>query len=298
MAEDIENTDKEETENENQDSVDSEAQEFRETVDENTNETVEKTEEEVSEENEKNPEENKEEHVEEKQEESDEVKEPEKKPEKKEEKKPDEAPKSKKPMKTLAVIGIIVVLVIIAIIFYALLYNPSKSNTFEYSGFRFEKITFGGIYIYETNVTFLRDGKPVYYNVRLRNDPRKLGEILVNYTDIPEQVYFTFPEKTLNCSSDSLIASFQVGQYLGNLGFSVTPAVTENFTGNTIPVIDCSNATSYKGVVILKPYSEQNRIYQDSKGCVVLEAQECSVIEISERFILSLFEKISELQGI
>jgi len=215
------------------------------------------------------------------------------KPENKPEDKIKEKPKdSKARKKTLAVIGIILVVIIIAVILFTVFFNPSKANNFSYNGFKFEKIQFGGIYLYETNITFLKSGKPFELNLRLRNDPRVLSKIPVNYTSFPKTLYFAFPEKTLNCSSDSLIAAFQVGQYLGNLGFSVVPAVTENFTGNTLPVINCSKATRSKGVVILKPFSEQNRIYQESNGCVILEAKNCSVIETSERFILSILEKV------
>ncbi len=221
------------------------------------------------------------------------------KEEKSEDKKPDDKPvdqiKDKKShKKTWAIIGIVVIAVILIVILFALIYNPDKTNKFKYDGFSFEKIQFGGIYLYETNLTILENGRPFNLNVRLRNDPRVLDKIPVNYSGLPSLVYFAFPEKTLNCSSDSLIAAFQVGQYLGNLKFNVIPAVTENFTGNTLPVVDCSKASKSKGVVILKPFSEQDRISQGDNGCVILEAKNCSVIEVSERFVLSLLGKIRD----
>lgn len=238
---------------------------------------------------------------EEKEEQTEEIKNPEEpgKPDKKPEKNEktddgkEDKPKAKKSgKKTLAIIGIILVALAIAIIIYALVYNPARANKFTYKQLQFEKIQFGGIYVYETNLTLIKSGFPTLLNVRLRNDPRQLGKIPVNYSSLKEKVYFTFPQETLNCSSDSLIAAFQVGQYLGNMGFSVTPAVTSNFSGNTLPVVDCSNSSKTKTVIYLKPFGNETRIYQESNGCIVLEARNCDVVQVSESFILSILEKV------
>lgn len=213
--------------------------------------------------------------------------EPDKKPEK-------SGPEKKSRKKTLAIIGIILVVLIIAIVLYALLYNPEKTSKFNYHDFNFEIIPFGGISIYESNMSLISNGKSSFFNLRLRNDPRELDDIPMYYYNLPEEVYFSFTPETLNCSSDSLIAAFQLGQYLGKLGFSVTPSVTKNFSGNTLPLADCSNATNYTGVVILQPFSEEAGIYSGGDKCVLIKAENCSVIGVSERFIFSLVERYKE----
>jgi hypothetical protein len=88
-----------------------------------------------------------------------------------------------------------------------------------------------------------------------------------------------------------LIATFQVGQFLNALGISIEPAVTDDFSGNNLSVVNCSNALSF-GAIILKPFSNQTRVYVDEKNphCVILEAENCSVVEVSERYIFALMQ--------
>lgn len=194
------------------------------------------------------------------------------------------------------VFGIIAIAVFIIIILIALP-DPAKYNSFDYHGFKFEKVLFGNSLIYESNMTLYKNNRLLYYNLRLRNDPRALDKISANFTNVPSKVYLSFTPETLNCSDNALISVFQIGQYLTKLGINVTLATTEdsslnnsNISGNDgeIPVKNCSS----KGfVLMLMPYSDESRIYQENKNCIVLEAKNCSTVEVSERFIMSLLEK-------
>jgi hypothetical protein len=207
--------------------------------------------------------------------------------------------------KLFALIGIIVVLLFLIIVLVAIP-NPEEYEKFQYHGFNFERTTLGTTFIYETSFDILRDDKLVAYSLKLRKDPRTLEKIPANFSYFSKEVYVSFTPESTNCNGTILISAFELGQYLGNLGVNVEAAVTENYSSNVsidmnnslnstnaaLPIMNCTNTKSF--VIMVKPFSNQTRVYQENKHCIVLEAQDCKVIEVSEKFILELLEKYRE----
>jgi hypothetical protein len=189
------------------------------------------------------------------------------------------------------IVGLIILFVVaIAIVVLSMIFYGKTS--FDYHGMIFEKVLFGQIYVYQTNMTIAKTN-PAQFTLTLRNDPRKLDSIPINFSVMHGQGYFSVTPDTLKCGGDALIAAFQVGQFVKILGGSIEATVTENFSSNTLPVKTCNDASNTVTVLELRPFSEQSRIYVDANNsnCIILEAKNCSVAEVSERFVLGLIEK-------
>jgi hypothetical protein len=190
--------------------------------------------------------------------------------------------------------AVIIILLIAGIIAWILI--SENAPKFTLNGYTFEKIPFGNISVYETNITIIQRNQPFVYSFRFRTDPRKLEKIpadISNFT-MSKNGYFTFTPETLDCSGDALVGTFQVGQFLKAFGRNYTAAVTQNFSNNTLPDIKtCNDAKKTSSVIFLKPFSTQTKIHLDENNpnCVILEAKDCQVIEISERLILTILEK-------
>ncbi len=217
-------------------------------------------------------------------------------------KKEDKTAKNIRWGRVLAILGIILVLIFLIIVLVAIP-DPEKYNKFKYHDFNFERTTFGTAFIYETTFDIVKENRVVGYNLKLRKDPRTLENIPINFSHFSKDIYFSFTPESTNCTGDILIAAFEIGQYLGNLGATVDAAVTENYsidttnemindtnvTNETLPIKNCSSTDSF--VILLRPYSNETRVYQENEHCIVLEAKDCEVVEVSEKFILALLEK-------
>jgi hypothetical protein len=191
--------------------------------------------------------------------------------------------------KIMIVVGAVLIVLVVILFFVGQQHHESE---FEYKNLSFERVPFGNGYVYTIQLVITRNGSPFDYTFKFTKDPRTFGDIPANISALSKKAYFSFPKNATNCTGDILIAAFQLGQFLSALNINVTPAVTENFSNNSLPVKNCSNALS-NSVIILKPFSNQNRIYQDeeNKNCVILETKDCKVTEISERYILAILEK-------
>lgn len=189
------------------------------------------------------------------------------------------------------IVGVII-LIIVAILAVVLSMIFFGKTTFDYHGMTFEKVAFGGIFVYQTNIS-IANPTPVPFTIVLRNDPRKLDAIPANFSVFHGKGFFSFTPETLECTGDALIAAFQVGQFVKALGGTINATVTENFSNNTLPVKTCDDANKNVSILVLKPFSEQTRIYTDenNSNCIILEAKNCSVVEVSERFVLALIDK-------
>lgn len=204
-----------------------------------------------------------------------------------EELKKKDASKNKKNIAIAIVATFLIIVIILAVI---LLINP-KPEEFTYNGFNFKEIDFGGLNLYQTNMTVIRNNKPYAFNLTFRNDPRTLDYIPVNFSGMTKGVYLSFSPNTTDCRGNASMATFEVGQFLSIIGVKAEAAVTENSSNNTLPVRNCSNSLA-NTVIILKPFSNETRVYQGKgKNCIVLESKECYLVDVSERFILALLEK-------
>ncbi|MCX6741840.1 MAG: hypothetical protein NTX24_01530 [Candidatus Pacearchaeota archaeon] len=192
------------------------------------------------------------------------------------------------------IVGIIIlaVVILLIVILSMIFFGKTTFETFDYHGMTFEKALFGQIFVYQTNITIAKPN-PFTYTLVLRNDPRKLDNIPVNISALHAKGYFSVNSDTLKCGGDTLIAAFQIAQFVKVLGGDIEATAVENFSNNTLPIKTCNDANQTVSVLLLRPFSEQSRIYVDenNSNCMILEAQNCSVAEVSERFILGLLEK-------
>jgi len=173
-----------------------------------------------------------------------------------------------------------------------------KQENFDYHGLQFFKTKVGDITFYATDINLSRAGTEREYQFYFRTDPRDLDKINFNIiSSIKPETYVSFYKSAIDCQNISLVA-WNIGDFLGKIGSKVTGAMAEpeiqnqsvgNSTLDSKEVINCSsnvNAT----IIVVRANAEKTRVYQDSKNknCFVLEAQNCDLIKVADRFILGM----------
>lgn len=185
------------------------------------------------------------------------------------------------------------ILILVMILSYFLVQDSKK---FRYAGLEFEKIKFDQLNLFYAKIAQKNQfGETVsYYNLYLRNDPRKL-EININGTiNLKRNLIFSIDENTMGCEDDG-IAGATIGTFFKAAGIQSIIASTNesvakerNITFATCD--DSSNAT----VVIIKK-ADKTEIVQEHENCYSINFQDCDIMKAVERFIVA---SIANSQGI
>jgi len=191
---------------------------------------------------------------------------------------------------------LIIIFIILAIILASFfLFKGSNKDHFVYNNLEFYKINDSNLTWYTTNVTVNVKNRSADYLFYFRIDPRKTGKIsFKDELNIFNKSYVSFSSESLSCEAANLVG-WNLGDFLGRMGSKVSAGRTEkNDSNDTVKIINCStdlNATT----IILKANNSKSRIYLDKNNpnCIILEAKDCEIIEISERFIIKM---LSDLQ--
>lgn len=186
-------------------------------------------------------------------------------------------------------IGIfIVVLVVVVLLFNSLTH-------FKYRGLEFNVEKFGDIIVYRTSVpVYSQTGVNVMtgeavkehtadYNFYLRNDPRKLDEVPYYGEIVLYKEVVINGTNELNCDGKGIIAIKNLANLYELIGANVIKD----------PNATCDNQGMYMFLDI-RP-GETTKIEQVRRGCYNLYANNCEILEVTERFMIETFVKIDEM---
>ena len=230
----------------------------------------------------------------------------------------EESKKMEKRVKnTLIIILIILVALIFSFVFKDQITDTVKEivgTRFTYNNFKFEKFYFGEIPMYKTEIFIPRGDQIIKYDLVLRNDPRELEEkinLLLTNKKIRLKSFFSLAPETDDCET-TILAAWNIGQFLGALGINNAGATTDiNTLKNSSYENDSSRVKTCKdtddATVIILTKSKTNNTnssssfisheYQgiESEDCFVLNYNNCNnTIAVSERFMLMIITELNK----
>ena len=195
----------------------------------------------------------------------------------------DELEKQNKTLKNIFIgLGVfVVVIVVVALLISSVRY-------FDYEGLRFNVVKEGEIVFY--NAVFpIYDGVTgkniVDYNVYMRNDPRKLEDVVFDGEVVLRKNTVLNSTADFNCDGDGMIA-------VGNL-----VQVFERFGTNVVkdPNVGC-DAQGGGHVFIQIREGDETSIEQFAPTCYNFYVSDCEILEVTEKFIVDLLVKANNNQ--
>ncbi|MFH1823114.1 MAG: hypothetical protein ABH817_00130 [archaeon] len=221
-------------------------------------------------------------------------------PKKEEHKKKNDVDKS---IKVFAIIiGILFILIILFFIFrpqLAVFVGRLQGEVFEYGNFEFRHEKIGKVDQYSTILELVGPGMQTYqYNFDLNNDPRELGEIPARLEHRLMTISFiSFDKKSLECNNSMLVA-WKLGEFMGVVtGNPATAAVADQETldfaeqegyEGTYTIKNCDDAIN-QNVILIRAGAETTQVYEEG-SCIIIEAEDCRIVESSERFMLAVLD--------
>jgi hypothetical protein len=195
---------------------------------------------------------------------------------------------------------------LILIIILAPMISNQIFNKFHYNNLEFQKTKVGTINFYSTKIPLTRtvpitgafikkDDISGSFDLNLRNDPRKLEYIPVNIPNNTisfrgKTVYITMNTYDKPCEQN-VISAVTLTNFLISFGNKkVEGAVTDlNYsTEYKIPYITCENSDS--NTVIYFKEDTKTSIEKISPTCYELSYNNCEMLQVSEKFILTILE--------
>lgn len=182
-----------------------------------------------------------------------------------------------------------VMIILIASIFLAQ-WIVQQNKKFEYGGIKFYAESEGEILYYKSLLGYVTaEGNNIPFILKLRNDPRELGEIPIagNITLRKEAILSLSPE-IADCSN-TYITIVDFSRTLKAFGINASAATTDkNYAKEHETVLaDCKDAKK-KTVIVMKEGNE-TKISRDG-DCYTIEIKDCQVQESFERFLVGLIE--------
>ncbi|MEM2932939.1 MAG: hypothetical protein QW622_01880 [Candidatus Pacearchaeota archaeon] len=220
--------------------------------------------------------------------------------------------KEKKNYKHLSLIIVLVVLLLLLLIVAIFILKPRTNviEKFSYNNLNFLVEDFGKtnegkrVLFYHTEVFF-----PKYnltYRLYLRYDPRenKVPVDLEELKVIKSPTYISIDKNFdgKNCS-EVLVASYKLGEFLTALQVKGEVAVwypnwTEPTYNSYLVIPDYAWANQHNVTVIVLKYNETNesssRVYNNN-DTVIIESNNCNILEAEEKFTLFVIEKLIKL---
>ena len=195
------------------------------------------------------------------------------------------------------IIFALVLVVIGAIILFSLMSYISNVNKFTYKGINFEKTQQGTIVLYTAKIPVRDDStnKVSYIGIDFRNDPRKLEDISVNiqaYLFKTSNVTYISYQNTNKTYEDGTLAGANLGRFLSTIGLNAKAAMSDkSFKNNTsLPYVTCN--TNPNNTVITLYEGNKDLIAQTGENCYVLIYTDTDILRVTEKFELSILEKI------
>jgi hypothetical protein len=189
----------------------------------------------------------------------------------------------------LLVLGIIILIVIAA-------YFVSQEGVkFRYMGLTFEKMKVDKLTLYHDKIAINDESGNLlyYYNLYLRNDPRKLDSIkMPSDVYLSKDVALTVDENIVSggegCGEVSL-AGATISMFLNSLGKNLTFAYTsqERAEKENIEHITCENNPTNRTVLLISRGTD-TEITREGENCYAIKFKDCEVMKGIERFIIGV----------
>jgi hypothetical protein len=174
------------------------------------------------------------------------------------------------------------VLIVLGIIFLALIAFLIASRIYsnpKYEGAPFSVVREGGRLFYNFKFPMQNDKEEItaYYNLYLRNDPRKIGNI------IPFEGDFLLKEKTFVNLNEEFICEGR-----GSIAIANLVDLIELFGSKAFVIKDpdavCSQEGEFSFINIYE--GDRNKVVQIGPSCYELYVNNCEILEVTERFML------------
>lgn len=195
-----------------------------------------------------------------------------------------------------------IIISIVFVVFIGIYFYIQSLKTFEFAGVKFDKIKEGQLMIYHARFPVFYNANNVFYNLYLRNDPRKNNASIdenMNLKFYPE-VIISHSFEAANCGGDGAIAAGNLAMFLKQAGGrdNITGALSDKSPAEELNLsfANCSNAKNRTVILIQKSDKlsiEQNEEY---KNCYIINAGNCENIKAVERFILAIIAKANNVE--
>ena len=187
---------------------------------------------------------------------------------------------------------ILFVLVVIILIAVGVYFMVNSTKRFSYGGLQFEKIMFDKLPLYYSMIQLTSyDGNRINHHLYLRNDPRKLTDVLINGNIVinPTVVFAVDPESDTLCQ-DNPLAGGLINQFFQANGVKYSATYTNKSYAleRNMTYVDCSKVSGQQTFLALKMGNE-TEINQDSQNCYTLSFKNCEVLKVTERFIVGAY---------
>lgn len=168
----------------------------------------------------------------------------------------------------------------IFILFFVIgFYFTASVKNFEYNNIKFNIVKEGKIVFYHTSFPITYDsGEKAIYNLFLRKDPRKIGEIPFGGELSNLEMLVINSSENFNCDGDGVIAIANFQQILNALG---TKVVND-------PKANCDKYGRYNFVNMQR--GDKTEIKSVGKNCYVLAINNCEILDVTERFLLEVLK--------
>lgn len=194
-------------------------------------------------------------------------------------------------LKWVFAFAIVLILVVIATYFLV-----ESLKRFQYAGLKFEKIMFDKLPLYYSKIPFVDESGnlKLYYNLYLKNDPRKLDYIEISgIIRADDNVRISLDRASENeCDGREILRNLaELVTGTGNkltIGFNDLELAKEK----NMSYFTCDNADV---TTFVFKSSNSTRITQKG-NCYELEFDNCKVREVTERFIVGWFAHAKGVQ--
>lgn len=156
----------------------------------------------------------------------------------------------------------------------------------EYRGISFKTVQFCDaepcLILYQTTFPVISKGKLAEYNIYLRNNPKKLDNIVFDgEINLFENMVIN-STGDFNCDGDGIIAVANLVQFYELMGTNV-------FKNETAA---CDNENRYVFLQIQE--GNETKIEQIGESCYNININNCEILEGTERFLIESFIKVNE----
>jgi len=173
-------------------------------------------------------------------------------------------------------VGLLIILIISIILFI------NSVRNFEYEGVKFNVIKEGNIVFYQTSLPVIYNGEKASYNFYLRNDPRKLDQVIFDGEIILLKNMVINMTDNFNCDGDGIIAIANLAKLYEIVGAKIIR--DENAR--------CDAQGRYMFLNI-QP-GDTTRIEQTTPSCYDLYISNCEILKVTEKFMIETFIEINK----
>ena len=161
-------------------------------------------------------------------------------------------------------------------------YFTNSVKNFEYNNIKFDIIKEKKINFYHTSFPMTyKSGEKAIYNVFLRKDPRKIGEIPFEGELYLSEMLVLNSSENFNCDGNGVVAIANFQQILNALGTNVI----------NDPKANCDEYGRYIFINLQK--GNKTEIKNIGKKCYNFNINKCEVLDVTERFLLEALKSVN-----